>query len=412
MRLLHIIPSVSPSRGGPTHAVLQTAKHLRRLGIDAQIATTNDNGPSATLDVPLNRRTDYKGVPVYFFPRFSSPLSKIRFNADKAFLFSPQMTQWLWKSIDNYDVLETRYLFSYASSCARVIAQLKNVPYVVHPTGQLTEWALAQSPRKKKLYSLLLERRNLNRAAAIQCSTAGEVDDVKRFGVKSPTFTVPVGVTPSPQLPQAKSDLRRRYKIAAETSIILFISRLHRKKRPELMIESVRKVIDQGADCHLILAGTGEPAYVSRLKSMINELGISHCVTFAGFVEGTDKDRLFQGSDVFALPSFSENFGVVVVEAMTAALPVVVTPGLHLSHEIREANAGMVVEGDVDSLSNAIRQLIEFPELRQQLGERGRQVAAERYAWDAIAQKLFSVYSSIDKRGYWMEKPPASILNL
>ena len=186
MKVLHVIPSVSPTLGGPTQAVLNLVKALRQCGVDAEIATTNHNG-SALLDVPLNQRIEYKQVPVWFLPRFSPPM--------KEFIFSAELTRWLWHHIRDYDLLNTHYIFSYASTCAGAIARRQGIPYLVRTIGQLTPWALAQSRLKKQIYTFLIERHNLNCAAAIHCTSGGEAEDVRNFGIKTPTLTLPLGVT-------------------------------------------------------------------------------------------------------------------------------------------------------------------------------------------------------------------------
>ena len=398
MKILHVIPSISLQRGGPSHAVLNTVRHLRDLGVDSEIVTTDDDGPQKTLDVPFGELIDYKNVPIRFFKRFSPPVKNVEFNADKAFLFSSGMTQWLWKNIQQYDALETRYLFCYPTSYARFVAQLKNVPYVVHPTGQLTPWALKQSERKKQIYSWLIERRNLKRASAIQCSSDGEANDVRDFGVSTPTFTVPVGVDIPEKIADAKAKLHAKYNISLDTTVVLFLSRLHPKKYPELLIHTAKLLSESGKRFHLLLAGSGEQDYVDGLKKLVDTLGVSHHVSFPGFVEGTEKDLLLQGSDIFSLPSFSENFGVAVIEAMASALPVVITPGIQICHDVIRSNSGLVIEGKVELFSEAIVKLIESPELRLELGREGKNLALQKYAWRSIAQQLLSVYDSITQQ--------------
>jgi hypothetical protein len=145
MKVLHIIPAIASVRGDPSHAVLSMVKALRSQGIEAEIATTNNNGTDF-LDVPLNQRVDYQGVPIWFFPQFSPSSKKLNMTvgADKAFIFSPGLTKWLWHNIRNYDLIETHYLFSYASTCGGLIARWYKIPYIVRTIGQLAPWALAQ----------------------------------------------------------------------------------------------------------------------------------------------------------------------------------------------------------------------------------------------------------------------------
>jgi glycosyltransferase involved in cell wall biosynthesis len=117
-----------------------------------------------------------------------------------------------------------------------------------------------------------------------------------------------------------------------------------------------------------------------------------------GFVTGQKKDLLLQGSDLFVLPSFSENFGIAVAEAMAAGLPVIVTPDVQIAPDIAAEKAGLIVEGEVDALTDAIAQLLASPNLRHQLGENGKHLVSHRYCWSAIAQKLSSVYTAISDK--------------
>lgn len=140
MKILHVLPSISPLKGGPSQAVKGMVKALNELGVEAEIATTNDDGKNY-LDVPLNKKIDYQGVPVRFFSRHPLPM--------KEFIFSYDISQWLRQHIQNYDLIHTHFLFSYAPTYAGAMARHYNIPYVVRTIGQLTPWALAQSKWKK-----------------------------------------------------------------------------------------------------------------------------------------------------------------------------------------------------------------------------------------------------------------------
>lgn len=388
MKVLHVISSVSPALGGPTEIVLNLVKALREHGVDAEIVTTNHNG-SDLLNVPLNQRIEYEQVPVWFLPHSSPPL--------KEFIFSAALTRWLWQHLREYDIIETHYLFSYASTCAGVIARLQGVPYTVCTLGQLTPWALTQSWLKKRIYSLCIERHNLNRAAAIHCATPGEVEDVRKFGIQTPTITVPYGVNEPVDWPEAKQKLHDVYGLSSTTPIVLFLSRLHPKKRPDLLIEALSYLAAQSYDFHLILAGSGESDYLSYLTNLVSSLGLTSRTSIPGFVMGEDKELLLQGADIFVLPSFSENFGIAVAEAMVARLPVIVTPDVQISPEIAAASAGLVVVAEVVPLADAITQLLTSPDLRRQLGENGKRLVSRCYSWSAIGKNLASLYTTILK---------------
>lgn len=385
MKLLHVIPSLAKVKGGPTQILLEVTKALRDKGYDTEIVTTNDNG-AEVLDVPLYQRIQYEHVPVWFLPRIFLPM--------REFIFSTDLTHWLQQHLREYDLVHTHYLFSYAPTCAAFIARGQKIPYIATPYGMLTPWALNHKRLKKQAYSLI-ERRNLNHAVAIHCATELESQDVRNYQIKTPTFVVPYGVHLPTYQAQAKQKLRQLYNIPDQTPIVLFLSRLHPKKRPDLLIQALAKLANLNYDFHLILAGSGEADYLNYLTNLVSSLGLARRTTIPGFVTGVDKDLLIQGSDLFVLPSFSENFGIAVAEAMAAGVPAIVTPEVQIAPDIAEANAGLVIAGELDTLVMAIKELLSSPNRRTQLGENGKRLVIRRYCWSAIASQLGCIYSSI-----------------
>lgn len=392
MKILHVIPSLSPGLGGPAKVALSLVNMLNQLGIEAEIATTN-HGISTSLEAPIGQRIDYVydaennlSAPVYFVPYTKPSL--------KEFIFSRALTGWLWRELPAYDLVDNHYLFSYPPTCSATIARQKGIPYTVRTMGQLTPWALSQSSTKKKIFSLLFEKRNLQKAAAIHCTSSEEAKNVRDFGISTPTVTLPLGVTPPLSIHNAREKLHTAYKIPKEVPILLFLSRLHHKKQPELLLKAAKQLIEK-RPCHVILAGTGEPQYCHHLETLIHELGISPFVTFSGFVTGHDKNLLLQGSDAFVLPSHSENFGIAVAEALISGLPAIITPGIQISTEIKAAEAGIVSEPTVEGLCASLETLLTDNALRKQLKENGLNFAKTRYSWHAIAQDLAVAYESI-----------------
>ena len=394
MKILHVVPSVSPFLGGPTTVVFNLVKALLNKGIEAEIVTTNHNG-SKPLDVPLYQKIEYKDVPVWFLPYFSPPM--------KEFIFSPALTKWLWQNIKNYDILDNYYLFSYAPSCAAAIARWQNIPYTVRIQGQLTSWGLTQGKLKKQIYSMLVERRNLKNAAVLHCTSEAEVEDVRRFGIKAPVVKLPLGVEEVSINPQAVKQIHSAYGISPHTPIILFLSRLHHDKCPDMLIKALSLMNNNCLDFHLLIAGEGEAGYVNYLKQLVESLNLTNRITFTGFVKNESKNLLLQGADLFVLPSRAENFSISTAEAMAAGKPVIVTPGVQLASEIIAADAGLVVEEDVNALKLAISHLLTYPKLRQELGQNGSTWANNRYCWNQIASNLANVYSAIINKSDFCE---------
>lgn len=390
MKILHVIPSISPTKGGPTQEVLGMVSSLRSAGVEAEIVTTDDDG-SERLNVPLNQRVNYSDVPVWFLPRFNPPL--------KEFLFSADLTDWLYQHAGEYHLFHNHYLFCYAPTCAAAIARQRKIPYIISTNGQLAATALAQNRLKKQIYSLLFERRNLSKAAAIHCTSAVEIHDLHNFGIETPGFVLPIGINEQPLLTSAKEKLHEIYQIPAQTPVILFLGRLNSYKRPDLLIQSLSQVATAKLPFHLILAGSGETGYIHKLKHLIDSENLASQISFVGFVSGDEKNLLLQGSDLCVTPSFSENFGIAIVEAMGAGLPVIVTSGVQLAREISEAQAGLVVAGNPIPLAQAITQLLTSPKLRYDLGINGKKLVKSKYSWTIISEKLISIYSTIIEGG-------------
>jgi glycosyltransferase involved in cell wall biosynthesis len=388
MKILHIIPSVSPVRGGTSTAILGEVKALRKWGIDAEILTTLDDGDNL-LDFPTGQFIEYQQVPVCFLSKFSPKNFALR-----EFIYSGDFAPFLWQNIHQYDLIEIHSLFSYVCTAAGIICRMKKKPYIINPHGHFLPWVINQKRLKKEIYNFLLEKANLNHANRIRCTSSGEVKDVADFGIKTPTVNVPLGIETIKELDNAKEKLHQLYKIEKQTAIILFFSRLHPKKRPDLLLEVMAEIHKNGGDFHLILAGNGDSEYIESLQKLTEDLGIKSKTTFTGLIT-ENKELYLRGSDLFVLPSFGENFALVVAEAMSVGLPVITTPEVQISSDIVAAKAGLIVEGEKTLWVKAITELLTDKEQRQKLGENAQKLAGEKYIWDQVAKSLISVYNEV-----------------
>jgi glycosyltransferase involved in cell wall biosynthesis len=396
MRVLHVTPSVPQVRGGTSQAVLGLVKALCQHQVEAEIATTDDNGDDL-LTVPLQTRVSYEQVPVWFFHRFSPPLKPIR-----EFAFSGGLTAWLWQNMANYDLVHVHALFSYPSTVAMAIARLQKIPYVVSPHGLLCEWSLQQSVRKKQIYRQLIEQKNLNGSQAIHFTAEQEQQEAAGLNISAPSFIIPLGLTLPAAIPNPRQRLRQQLQIPEQEFVVLFMSRLHPKKGLDYLIQALGQLTHERFT--FILAGSGAPEYLDQVKSLLTLHQLSDRTHLAGFVEGETKNLFLQGSDLFALPSYSENFGVVVLEAMAAKLPVLLTPGVALAPMVQQHQVGWVVEQDVKAITTAIADALHCPNQGKEMGERAEQLIAEQFSWSAIATQMEHTYQTI------LQKKPLAAL--
>ena len=390
MRVLHVIPSVSPLRGGPSEAILQMVNALQAQGIEAEIITTNDDG-DGILAVPLYERLEYPShapVPVRFFPRFSPTISAIR-----EFAFSGALATWLWQHITDYDLVHVHAIFSGSSTIAMAIARLHKVPYIVRPLGQLCHWSLQQGNRKKQLYLSLIERANLNHAQSLHFTSEQEQQEAAALRLTTSGFVLPHGLVMPSLLPNAKARLRERLTLPDDELIILFLSRLHPKKGLDYLIPALSHLHDRRFT--FVLAGNAAPDYELEVQQLLQTAGLMERTRRLGFVTGEEKALLLQGSDLFALTSHSENFGIAVLEAMANGLPVLITPGVALAPLVERSHLGWITPLEQPAITATLQHLFAHPSLLQQVGERAQSIVRQQYTWNHIATSLIKQYQTI-----------------
>ena len=386
LKVLHIIPSVSLARGGPSKAVIEMVSALRDNDVDAEIATTNDDAQNR-LDLPLNKQTNYNGAPVIFFNRFSPTISAIR-----EFAYSNGFRKWLNKNIHRYDIIHVHAIFSFCSSYAMYLARKKNIPYIIRPIGQLEAWSLSQSKFRKQLYLKLIEKKNIVNANSIHFTAHSEQQ--QSLAALQNTFAnqvIPLGINIAPEIEDARQKMLSRWSLNPNVINLLFLSRLHPKKGLERLLNALSKA--QGPAFQLIIAGEGDDNYKKSLINLIKRLGLNEYCHLVGFVEGNDKQLLLQGSDLFILPSYSENFGIATLEAMASAMPVIISNEVALSTEIKKYNLGWVTDLNEEELRKSIEQALTSSQRYKEIGAAAKDFANKNFNWSTQANKLKKLYS-------------------
>ncbi|MGC8886310.1 MAG: glycosyltransferase, partial [Verrucomicrobiia bacterium] len=188
-----------------------------------------------------------------------------------------------------------------------------------------------------------------------------------------------------------KSELLKKYPQLKDKKVILFLSRINWKKGLDLLIPAFAKLYSERKDIHLLIVGKDDgDNYESKVKNWVKEYNLEKAVTFTGLLTGRDKLTAFYGSDIFVLPSYSENFGIAIIEAMACGLPVVVSDKVGITREIKRYDAGIIVKTDVDSVYRGLKYALET-DLSQKV-ENAKKMVKELYNIDRVVDKVIGIY--------------------
>jgi glycosyltransferase involved in cell wall biosynthesis len=388
VRVLHVIPSVSPLRGGPSRAVLAMVQALRDQGVEASILTTNDHGPGIDPTLRPGRWSEREGVPLLAFRRWSPPLAPLR-----EFAISPGLVGWLGRHIRDYDLLHVHAIFSFPSTWAMVQARQAGVPYLVRTIGQLSPWSLGQSSGRKRWMLRLVERANLEGAAALHFTTRAERDEAAALGLAAPTLILPLGVRPPESATAGATDVLPP--AGNEGARFLFLSRLHPKKQLERLLQALAILMRRQPEAawRLTIVGSGPPAYEQQLRALADRLGLAERCRWLGHLEGSAKQEQLLGADWLVLPSAAENFGIAVAEALVCGTPVIVSPEVAMAELVAEAGAGLVCSSEPEALAATLSGALAGPTAAMR--QAAFNLAEQRLAWNAIAAELRSAYAAL-----------------
>jgi glycosyltransferase involved in cell wall biosynthesis len=378
MRVLHVIPSVAARYGGPSTAVVPMCTELGRRQVETLLVTTNADG-DRRLPTPIGQKTEWMGIAAVFFER--------RFS--ESFKYAPDLARWLNEHVQEFDLVHIHAVLSHACLSAASACKKRRVPYVIRPLGTLAPWSLSQKPLKKKLLLSLGARAAVERAAAVHCTSPGELRALETLFPGAHGVVVPLGVD------DELFERKRESSSQAHDPYVLVVSRIHRKKNLEALVEAFLTAND-GAQkqWRLVIAGDGDGAYVEALRKFVHERDRDHRVSFAGWVDGDRKRTLIEGASLFALVSFHENFGVSVLEALALGAPAIVSSAVDLADEIDREGAGWIVETSVASIRAGLEKAMNDPADRQQRSAAARQLA-KRFAWSRVASDLVDLYRQV-----------------
>lgn len=374
MKVAHVAPSFYPAHvyGGPIESVLQLCRHTLAAGCAVRVLTTNANGPSSVLDVATDRDVKLPGgLPVRYCAR--RMMSAV----------SPSMIRLLPSHARWSDVVHLTGVYDFPTIPTLLACRVLRKPVVWSPRGALQQWEGTTRRSLKSVWENLCFA-CAPRGLCMHVTSREEGDELRERLPGVRVAVIPNGVEVPPSIARVPSNGALR---------LVFLGRLDPKKGIENLLRACRGLearIDR--DWSLVVAGSGDPRYEDSLRSLASDLGVSSRVRFVGAVPAAERARLFENADLAVVPSHTENFGMVVVEALAHAVPVVASTGTPWE-KLESVGCGLHVSNSPESLALAIGRMAVSP--LERMGDAGREWMIREFDWGSIAARMVSLYREL-----------------
>ena len=372
MKIALLTSWMSRSGGGVFEAVFRMARSLHAVpGLELAVLGLADAHATSSI-------ADWNGVQNTALP-ICGPTG---------WGYSPKLANRLNRTMP--DLLHVHGLWMYPSMASRRWSHATGRPYMVTPHGMLDPWALRNSKWKKRAALWAFEKKHLQGASCLHALCDAEAEAIRRFGLRNPICIVPnsadvetAGATFGPRVSES------------EFHALLYLGRLHPKKGLVSLLEAWHRFgarADSGGDWNLVIAGWDQGGHERELQRLVDELKMGGSVHFSGPVFGDDKSALFRSASAFILPSVSEGLPMVVLEAWSHGLPVLMTPECNFPEQIA-AGAAIYVEANSEGVLAGLQRLAGMSGVdRHEMGERGRRLCREQFSPESTSQKMTLVY--------------------
>jgi glycosyltransferase involved in cell wall biosynthesis len=384
MRLLHVVPTYLPARryGGPIVAVHGLCRALAARGHEVEVYTTSIDGQHDS-PVPYHEPVMLDGVKVRYF---ASPCLR-------RLSYAPALGRALRGAMAGCDVAHLHSVFLWPTWQAARSAQAANVPYVISPRGMLVKRLIESRSRLiKTAWIALIERSNLEQAAAVHLTSEVERGEIEKFGwrlrrtVVAPNVVEDIDETvrdaPSPDIAA----------LGRGEPLVLFFGRLARVKGLDRLLRAFART-ERGS---LAIVGADYDGLAEELLRLADALNIRHRVRLVTrIIAGADKEHVFAAARVLVLPSYSESFGNTVLEALQRGIPAIVTPEVGAAEVVTQSGGGLLVDGAAEPLGAAIASLIDDPARAAAMGEVGRQYVHRHYGSPNVASRMEALYEEV-----------------
>lgn len=360
MRIAHVVPHIDQEASGPSYSVPRLCQALAEFGNEIELKCLAANGPIEGVQLSVHHQWPFSGK----------------------FAVSTDLSRSLRRASREIDIVHNHSLWSMVNVAAGCVVPGHRAKLVTSPRGTLAAVSLGhRKVTKKALW--MIQRRALFHANLLHATSEAECSEIRALGINVPVMVIPNGVDVPPRLP-IRCDHRER--------TLLFLSRIHPKKGIDTLLHAWSRLQASHVDWRLLIVGTGEPAHVLHVKQLAAALGAQR-VEFPGPAYGESKAALYVEADLFILPTYTENFGMVVAEALAHGCPAIVTHGAPWAGLKRE-DCGWWVEQNVDTLTHTLAIAMGMSRERLSgMGARGRAWMQRDFSWSAIGREMNAAYT-------------------
>lgn len=374
MNVLHVVPSFYPAHvyGGPIESVYQLCRYLVKNGCAVRVLTTDANGLGKVLDVEKDKEVE---LAKDFRVRYCKRL--IRHSVSLKFLvLLPYYIHWA-------DVVHLTAVYSFPTIPTLLVCKVLGKPVVWSPRGALQRWEGSTRLTSKAIWEKVCQAVASKRLIFHVTSKEEAIESLQRFPGVKPAI-IPNGIEIPEKVTRIPGDGGLR---------LLYLGRIQPKKGIDNLLAACKMLHSSyGIAWSLTIAGAGEPAYTKTILAKIEELMLSEHVKIVGEVVGGGKQKLFENSDLTLVPSFTENFGMVVAESLAHGVPVIASRGTPW-RQLEEMGCGLWVENDPQSFARAIEQMSKAP--LSEMGQRGREWMERVFSWELKCGEMLQVYKKL-----------------
>jgi glycosyltransferase involved in cell wall biosynthesis len=387
MQILHIVASLDPATGGPAEGVMCMSQVIARLGHGVDVVC---------LDAPDDRWIAASPSNIFALgKRYLGPAKLNRWLPWRRYRYSSRLAPWLVENAHRYDAIIVNGLWNYCALAARRAFSGTSVRYFVYTHGMLDPWFHRTYPLKtmlKQVFWWFSEGPLLAGAQAVLFTTEEERilarNAFRPYRCREAVVgygTADVSGDPQEQIAAFRSRLPqlidRRY--------LLFLSRIHAKKGCDLLIEAFAKSAVKDPALDLVMAGPDQVGWATELKKNAANLGVADRVHWPGMLMGDAKWGAFHDCEALVLPSHSENFGIVVVEAMACGKPVLITNKVNVWREVEEGGGGVVANDDLRGIEQLLELFLALSQTeRNQMGEAARATFLRHFTFEKNISRL------------------------